>query len=201
MNTAKEKQVMIVAGANGSGKTTFAKKYLETVEEKYEFLNADEFAKQMSPEDPSKARIAAGRKVINLLTECTQQGKNIAIESTLAGSFLEKHIRELKECGYEISLTFIFLASRELCIERIKSRVMKGGHDVPDEDVKRRYIRGLSNFWNAYRPLADYITLIFNNEYYDFKRVAYGTSKEVTIIDNDLYKIFFQELESINNET
>ena len=110
-------------GANGSGKTTFAKKYLETVEEKYEFLNADEFAKQMSPKDPSKARIAAGKKLINLLTECTQQGKNIAIESTLSGSFLEKHIRELKECGYEISLTFIFLASRELCIERIKSRV------------------------------------------------------------------------------
>lgn len=156
---------------------------------------------QMSPKDPSKARIAAGKKLINLLTECTQQGKNIAIESTLSGSFLEKHIKELKECGYEISLTFIFLASRELCIERIKSRVMKGGHDVPDEDVKRRYIRGLSNFWNSYRPLADYITLIFNNEYYDFKRVAYGTSKEVTIIDNDLYQIFLQELESINNET
>jgi len=78
---------------------------------------------------------------------------------------------------------------------------MKGGHDVPDEDVKRRYLRGLSNFWNSYRPLADYITLIFNNEYYDFKRVAYGTSEEVTIIDKDLYRIFFQELESINNET
>lgn len=201
MNTAKEKQVIIIAGANGSGKTTFAKKYLETVEEKYEFLNVDEFAKQMSPKDPSKARLTAGKRVINLLTECTQQGKNIAIESTLSGSFLEKHIRELKEYGYKISLTFIFLASRELCIERIKSRVMKGGHDVPEEDVKRRYIRGLSNFWNSYRPLADYITLIFNNEYYDFKRVAYGTSKEVTIIDNDLYKIFFQELESINNET
>jgi predicted ABC-type ATPase len=63
-------------------------------------------------------------KVINLLTECLKQGKNIAIESTLAGSFLEKHIKELKESGYEINLTFIFLASRELCIERIKSRVM-----------------------------------------------------------------------------
>jgi len=124
MNKAKEKQVIIIAGANGSAKTTFAK--------------------QMSPEDPSKARIAAGKKVINLLTECLKQGKNIAIESTLSGSFLEKHIRELKKFGYKISLTFIFLASRELCIERIKSRVMKGGHDVPDEDVKRRYIRGLS---------------------------------------------------------
>jgi predicted ABC-type ATPase len=103
MNKAKEKQVIIIAGANGSAKTTFAK--------------------QMSPEDPSKARIAAGKKVISLLTECTKQGKSIAIESTLAGSFLEKHIRELKKFGYKISLTFIFLASRELCIERIKSRV------------------------------------------------------------------------------
>ena len=162
MSYQGKKEAVIVAGANGSGKTTFARKFLDVT--KYEFLNADEIAKELSPEDPSKARVAAGKKVISLLDEMMSQGKSFVIESTLSGSFLEKHIEELKENGYEINLTYIFLGSQELCIERIKSRVLQGGHDVPDEDIRRRYTRGLIKFWNQYRLLADYFTIVFNNE-------------------------------------
>jgi predicted ABC-type ATPase len=141
----KKKQVVIVAGANGSGKTTFARKFLDVT--KYEFLNADEIAKEMNPQDPVKVRIAAGKQVINLLDQFIDEGKNFVIESTLSGSFLEKHIEELKQKGFEISLTFIFLGSKDLCIERIKSRVRQGGHNVPDEDVIRRFNRGLVKIW------------------------------------------------------
>ena len=184
MNTAKEKQVIIVAGANGSGKTTFAKKYLETVEEKYEFLNADEFAKQMSPEDPSKARIAAGKKVVKSINSLIHDGRNFVIESTLSGSFLDKYIDLLKENHYKVYLTYIYLDSPSLCIERIKSRVMLGGHYIPDEDVIRRYSRSLINFWNNYRLKSDYFSLIVNNEYFDFTVTVARALDNLTYLGN-----------------
>jgi predicted ABC-type ATPase len=152
MSKAKEKQVMIVARANGSAKTTFAK--------------------QMSPEDPSKARIAAGKKVIKSINSLIHDGRNFVIESTLSGSFLDKYIDLLKENHYKVYLTYIYLDSPSLCIERIKSRVMLGGHYIPDEDVIRRYSRSLINFWNNYRLKSDYFSLIVNNEYFDFKQVV-----------------------------
>jgi predicted ABC-type ATPase len=194
----KKKQVVIVAGANGSGKTTFARKFLDVT--KYEFLNADEIAKEMNPQDPVKVRIAAGKQVINLLDQFIDEGKNFVIESTLSGSFLEKHIEELKQKGYEISLTFIFLGSKDLCIERIKSRVRQGGHNVPDEDVIRRFNRGLVKFWQAYRMQVDYYSIVFNNEYYDFKRIAHGQSNSIEIIDKNLYQEFLSQVKEINNE-
>ena len=170
MGNKDKKEAVIIAGANGSGKTTFARKFLELTQ--YEFLNADEIAKQLNPEDPLKARIAAGKKVINSIDELIKAGKSFVIESTLAGSFLEKHITKLKERGYEIKLIFLYLGSTELCMNRIKSRVMQGGHDVPDEDVIRRFNRGLVKFWDQYSWMVDNFSLYYNNEIYDFKLVG-----------------------------
>lgn len=197
MGNDGKKQVVIVAGANGSGKTTFARKFLDVT--KFEFLNADEIAKEINPEDPLKARIAAGKKVITSIDELIEVGKSFVIESTLSGSFLEKHLQKLRDNGYEISLTYIFLGSKDLCIERIKSRVRQGGHDIPDEDVIRRFNRGLVKFWNIYRRLVDYYTIVFNNEYYDFKRVAYGKKDNIEIIDNGLYQEFLSQVKEIKN--
>jgi predicted ABC-type ATPase len=194
----KKKQVVIVAGANGSGKTTFARKFLDVT--KYEFLNADEIAKEMNPQDPVKVRIAAGKQVINLLDQFIDEGKNFVIESTLSGSFLEKHIEELKQKGFEISLTFIFLGSKDLCIERIKSRVRQGGHNVPDEDVIRRFNRGLVKFWQAYRMQVDSYSIYFNNEFYDFKQVAQGRKEELEVLIQPLFNEFIKILEEQDNE-
>jgi predicted ABC-type ATPase len=188
-----KKQVVIVAGANGSGKTTFARKFLDVT--KYKFLNADEIAKELSPKDPTQARIATGRKVINSIDEFIQEGKSFVVESTLAGSFLEKHLLKLKNNGYEINLTYIFLASQELCIERIKSRVRQGGHHVPSEDVIRRFNRGLVRFWQTYRMHADYYSIYFNNEFYDFKQVARGKKEELEILIQPLFNEFIGILE------
>lgn len=100
MSNKNKKKVIIIAGANGSGKTTFARKFLDVT--KYDFLNADEFARQMSPNEPSKARIAAGKKVINLISEYIENQRSFVIESTLSGSFLEKHIQALKKNNFMI---------------------------------------------------------------------------------------------------
>jgi predicted ABC-type ATPase len=193
-----KKQVVIVAGANGSGKTTFAHKFLEVT--KFEFLNADEIAKKMNPKDPLKARIAAGKQVIRSIDELIEAGKSFVIESTLSGSFLEKHITKLKEHGYEINLTYIFLGSKDLCIERIKSRVRQGGHDVPDLDVIRRFNRGLIRFWQIYRMQADYYSIYFNNEFYDFKQVARGKKEELEILFQPLFNEFIEILEELDHE-
>jgi predicted ABC-type ATPase len=193
-----KKEAVIIAGANGSGKTTFARKFLELTQ--YEFLNADEIAKQLNPEDPLKARIAAGKKVINSIDELIKAGKSFVIESTLAGSFLEKHITKLKERGYEIKLIFLYLGSTELCMNRIKSRVMQGGHDVPDEDVIRRFNRGLVKFWDQYSWMVDNFSLYYNNEIYDFKLVGKGQKNQFEVVNEPLFEEFILKVEELRNE-
>ena len=118
----------------------------------------------------------------------------------MSGFFLEKYIQQLKENNYEINITYIFLGSEELCIERIKSRVLQGGHDVPDEDVRRRFNRGLNKFWNRYKAIADYYSIYFNNEFYDFKIAAKGKIDNIEILDEQLFKQFQAVLEKNQNE-
>ncbi len=188
-----KKEVVIIAGANGSGKTTFAHKYLDATQ--YEFLNADEIAKALSPANPEQARIAAGKTLIKRIDELILEGKSFVLESTLSGSSLEEHIKELKQADYEINLIFIFLGSEELCVERIKSRVLQGGHNVPTVDVYRRYKRGLKNFWNKYKSLADYYSIVYNHENYEYTRIARGkNSKYIEIFDQELFGQFLTEI-------
>ena len=198
MGNKDKKEAVIIAGANGSGKTTFARKFLELTQ--YEFLNADEIAKQLNPEDPLKARIAAGKKVINSIDELIKAGKSFVIESTLAGSFLEKHITKLKERGYEIKLIFLYLGSTELCMNRIKSRVMQGGHDVPDEDVIRRFNRGLVKFWDQYSWMVDNFSLYYNNEIYDFKLVGKGQKNQFEVVNEPLFEEFILKVEELRKK-
>jgi predicted ABC-type ATPase len=131
VTSQKKNQVVIVAGANGSGKTTFAKKFLDVTN--YEFL------------------------------------------------------------------TYIFLGSETLCINRIKSRVRQGGHDVPEEDVIRRFKRGLLKFWDLYRLQVDLYSIYFNNEFYDFKQVAQGINDNVEILLQPLFDDFIQIIEDTKN--
>ncbi len=198
MGSKDKKEVVIIAGANGSGKTTFARKFLDIT--KYEFLNADEIAKELNPEDPTKARIAAGKKVINSINQFILEEKNFVIESTLAGFFLEKHINNLKEANYQVNLTYVFLGSQQLCIERIKSRVRQGGHYVPDADVLRRFNRGLLKFWDRYSWLVDNFNIYFNNEIYDFKLVGKGRKEKFEILNQPLFDEFMREIEEIRSE-
>lgn len=197
MNQNGQKEVVIIAGANGSGKTTFARKFLDVT--KYEFLNADDIAKEMNPEDPAQVRIAAGKALINRIHELVQAQNSFVIESTLSGSFLLKHIESFRTAGYEINLTFIYLGSTNLCAERIKTRVLQGGHDVPIEDIVRRYKRGLIRFWSEYRLVTDYFSIVFNHEQYDFKRVAHGKLSQIEIVDDGLYQEFLGQIKELNN--
>ncbi len=187
--TNDNKEIIIIAGANGVGKTTFARAFLQ--EYNYEFLNADEIAKSLSAENPSERKISAGKLFFQKLSEAVANNKSLLIESTLSGRYLQKFIKNLQGKDYQITIIFLFVNSPEILIERIAERVKKGGHFVPDEDVRRRFARGKQNFWNIYKDLSDSWGLIYNTEG-RFYEVAFGENEAIEIFDENLYEKFLQ---------
>lgn len=185
------KEIVIIAGANGVGKTTFARAFLREYD--YEFLNADEIAKSLSAENPEKKKISAGKLFFKKLNDAVQNDKSLLIESTLAGRYLQKFIKNLKSENYKITIIFLFADSLEILIERIAERVKKGGHFVADEDVKRRLIRGRRNFWQIYRNLATRWSLVYNSDR-NFQEVAFGEKAEFLVTDENLFQVFKGEI-------
>jgi predicted ABC-type ATPase len=183
------KEIVIVAGGNGVGKTTFARAFLQEYD--YEFLNADEIAKSLSAENPSGKKISAGKLFFQNLNEAVANNKSLLIESTLSGRYLQKFIKNLPSSDYQIRIVFLFVESPEILIERIAERVKKGGHFIPDKDVRRRFVRGKKNFWNVYKDLADSWSLIYNAEG-RFYEVAFGENVAIEIFDENLYQKFLQ---------
>ncbi|MGI8494535.1 MAG: AAA family ATPase [Pyrinomonadaceae bacterium] len=186
-----DKEIIIIAGANGVGKTTFARAFLKEYD--YEFLNADEIAKSLSAENPQEKKISAGKLFFQELNSAIEANKSLLIESTLSGRYLQKILANLKDKKYQIRIIFLFADSPEILIERIAERVIKGGHFVPDEDVRRRLMRGKENFWNIYKDLAESWSLFYNMSS-DFKKIAAGEDNKTIIIDEELFKEFLESV-------
>jgi predicted ABC-type ATPase len=184
-----KREIIIIAGANGVGKTTFARAFLREYD--YEFLNADEIAKSLSAENPQNKKISAGKLFFQKLREGIENHKSLLIESTLSGRYLQKFLENIKDENYRIRIVFLFADSPEILIERIAERVKKGGHFVADEDVKRRFVRGKQNFRKIYKDLADSWSLIYNVEG-RFYEVAFGENKLIKIFDENIYEKFLQ---------
>lgn len=182
----------IIAGANGSGKSTLASELLP--EEKLEFLNADDIAKGICPENIESVRISAGKEVYKRLDYFFKQGISFAIETTLAGNNHIKTIKKARELNYEVTLIYSFVDNPEMCIKRIKARVLNGGHHIPDEDVIRRFYRSKNNFWFKYKDIVDEWAIFYNGEI-QFIQVAKSDSKNIEILNEDLYNEFTKELE------
>lgn len=189
----KQKEVVIIAGANGVGKTTFARSYSDIYP--LDFVNADEAAREINPHDMESVKLKAGRFFFKKVEELIKSDDNFIIESTLAGKYLLKMIRRFKERGFFVKIIYIFLANPDMCIERIKERVLKGGHNVPDKDVLRRYYRSKKNFWDSYKTLADKWFLMYNSEYH-FTEIAIGSRNEYIVRHDELFKEFLNDIEN-----
>lgn len=192
----QDKRVYIIAGPNGSGKTTFAKGFIEEVS--LPFLNADEIALELSPGDIKRVRVQAGKAFFEKMEEYIATNKSFIVETTFAGKYLVRYINELRENGYKIELIYIFIESAEEAIRRIEIRVKKGGHPVPKKDIKkdieRRFKRSKVNFWNIYRTLVD-SWKIFLNSKDEFLHLALCSGDDFQIINEIGFSIFKEGLE------
>jgi len=155
---------IIIAGPNGAGKTTFARDYLPSIARLTHFINADLIAGGISPLRPELAAITAGRLVLRELNRLVEAKAEFAFESTLSGRYYAKRIEDWKTRGYLIEIVYLRLASPQLALRRIASRVRQGGHNVPRADVLRRFKRGWTNFLDVYQPLADHWAIYENSE-------------------------------------
>lgn len=184
-----KKTLFIVAGANGSGKTTFAKNFTDN--EKIKFINADEIAKIYDPNDIQKYKVKAGKQFFKELKISLDDEYSFAIETTLSGKYLVDVIKDAKEKGFFVSLIYLFLEEKEENILRVKNRVLKGGHNVPSEDIIRRYHRSRELFWNVYKNMVDDWSVIFNGDE-SFDIVAQNDE----IYDEELFEILTKNEDS-----
>jgi len=173
------KRMYILAGANGSGKSTVSKVLLPS--EGIVYVNPDDIAKELNPQDPPAAKVDAGRETLRRIDELLLKGESFAIESTLSGLGYVGIIKHAKELGYEVTIAYVYVDSPEFCLERIRIRVQNGGHDIPAEDVIRRYGRSKENFVNVYAPLVDHWMLYYNGVN-DFLLVAHGNGTKNVIL-------------------
>jgi len=187
----KNKNVYIIAGPNGSGKTTFAKKFLPDYAKCQNFVNADLIARGLSPFSTQISAIRAGRVVLEQLHYYSNKNMDFAFESTLSGKTYINFFKELKKKGYNLHIFFLWIPSAELALSRIKDRVAEGGHDVPSQDVRRRFGRSIYNFFKFYRPLL-HSWMLFDNSESKPKLIAEEKDKKLNIIDQNLFNIILK---------
>jgi len=173
----------LIAGCNGAGKTTASFAILPEMLGCKEFINADEIARGLSPFQPEKAAIDAGRIMVHRMEEMLKQQQDFAIETTLATKTYVKFIKKAQKEGYFVTLLYFWLNSPELAIRRVEDRVRSGGHNVPIEIIRRRYKAGARNLFTLYTPISDYWMVIDNSEN-PFKIIIEG-KKEMVIEEHD----------------
>ena len=180
------KKVYIIAGPNGAGKTTFAKEFLPRHAHCPNFVNADLIAQGLSPFSPDIVAIKAGKLLLEQINKFANQYADFAFETTLSGKRHAIFLKKLKEKGYTIHLFFLWIPSKELALARIKDRVAQGGHNVADEDVRRRFDRSIQNFFTLYKPLLDSWNL-FDNSTASPRLIAKEEYGKLDVVDKDLF--------------
>lgn len=150
-----QRTILIIAGPNGAGKTTFAREFLLNEGNCPTFVNADLIAEGLNPLQPEEEAVAAGRMMLNMIRDYTRQGRSFAFETTLSGRTYARMIPQWQAQGYRVRLFFLRLPTPEAAIERVRQRTMDGGHNVPEEVIRRRFNAGWHNFQAIYRDLVD----------------------------------------------
>ncbi len=190
------KNLYIISGCNGAGKTTASFTILPEILNCKEFVNADEIAKGLSPFQPEKVAFEAGRIMLNRINELLHEEKTFAFETTLATKSYKSKILEAQKKGYTVTLLFFWLQNSNLAIERVKTRVKEGGHNIETSVIIRRYKNGISNLFNIYLDLVDEV-LIFDNSSLKPDLIADKIKNSSVNIVNE-YK--FEKLKKFYNE-
>ena len=183
-----EKNLYVIAGCNGAGKTTASFTILVDTLDCKEFVNADEIAKGLSPFQPENVSLEAGRIMLNRIDELLKKGVSFSFETTLSTKSYRGLILKAKEQGYKVTLLYFWLQTIELAKERVKTRVLEGGHDIPEEVIERRYERGIKNLFDIYLDIVDAV-MIFDNSYGKHQLIAESDiSRKLDIIEETKFK-------------
>lgn len=168
------KTLYIIAGCNGAGKTTASMTMLPEIWKCREFVNADEIAKGLSPFNPEGVAIEAGRLMLQRIDVLLEGAESFSIETTLSTRSYAKLVERAHAKGYVVNLLFFWLNSPQSAIMRVAKRVSEGGHNIPQDVILRRYVLGISNFFNIYKDIVDCWTLVDNSQ-----------NPRVVVADND----------------
>ncbi len=177
----------IIAGPNGAGKTTFIKRFAPRELALLDFINADEIARGLSPLAPHRALLEAGRLVLSRFRQFVEAGRDFVLETTLSGRTYRKHFEAARAAGYHIRLDFLLLPEIEDSIRRVADRVEQGGHDVPIEDLRRRFKVTVQNLFTIYRPVIDRWSICDNGQHAPVL-LAYGDAGTITVVSKDAFE-------------
>lgn len=176
------KNMYIISGCNGAGKTTASYTILPDLLNCREFVNADEIAKGLSPFNPNSVAIKAGRLMLTRINELIEGNQDFAFETTLSTRSYVNLVKKAQNRGFIVTIMYFWLNSPELAIERVKVRVNEGGHDIPEETIRRRYFAGIKNLFNLYIDIAD-DWLLINNSGLNAETIAEGNEEGTIIFD------------------
>jgi predicted ABC-type ATPase len=184
-----DKNLYIISGCNGAGKTTASYTVLPEILDCREFVNADEIARGLSPFNPESVAIEAGRLMLQRIEYLLEKEETFSIETTLATKSYINLVHRAQAKGYTVRLLFFWLNSPELALMRIAERVAKGGHNIPETIVRRRYVAGISNLFRLFMDEVDFWVIYDNSEYPTVQIASGGKSDDrINILVESTYK-------------
>ena len=175
----------IIAGCNGAGKTTASYTVLPEMLNCKEFVNADEIARGLSPFQPDKAAIDAGKIMLTRIKELINLKVDFSFETTLSARYFVTLVKEAQQQGYFVTMVFFWLNSIDLAVQRVRMRVSEGGHNIPEETIIKRYKMGIKNLINLYIPVCDY-WIVVNNSKSPFQLIAEGLNNNGIEINDQI---------------
>ncbi len=183
---SEQPNVIILAGPNGAGKSTLSRRLFGRESQVRHYVNADTIARGLSEFHSEEMAFEAGRVMLAHLKELAERRQSFAFETTLATRGFAPWVRQLKTTGYRFQLFYLWLPSADMAVRRVGDRVKLGGHHVPEDTIRRRYVRGIGNFFRLYRPLADEWTVYDNSHPNDPTPIAegHGTIETVAIVQS-----------------
>ncbi len=176
----------VIAGPNGSGKTTFATEFLRNYADCPAFINADTLARGLSGFSPDTVALKAGRILLEQIDAYAAKQMDFAFETTLSGTTYLARLKRLRESGYAIHLFFLWIPDVRLSLARVATRVKMGGHDVAEPVVRRRFHRGIANFLRHYQAVVD-SWMLFDNSGSVPHLIAENKLGKTEILDRELY--------------
>lgn len=182
-----DKNLYIISGCNGAGKTTASYTVLPEILHCREFVNADEIAHGLSPFNPESMAIEAGRLMLQRIEDLLGKEQTFSIETTLATKSYLNLVRRAQAKDYRVSVLFFWLRTPDLAVQRVVERVQNGGHNIPEDIVRRRYVAGIRNLFHLFMPEVDYCVIYDNTEQPRQRIAVHKKGGAIDVINEELY--------------